>query len=157
VAGYEANGGFLLGFRATGPAGDLPPLMTRDSFLPIIATLAAAHGAPLSARVAQEPPCFTAADRLQDVDVAAMRAVMAAMTSDRAIRTAFLAAFGTTEKDLDLTDGLRMTTTDGRTLHIRPSGNAPELRFYVEQTTPDGAEATLRQGLAVLREHLAQG
>ncbi|TKA96710.1 phosphomannomutase, partial [Cereibacter changlensis] len=42
VAGYEANGGFLLGFAAQGPAGPLPALMTRDSLLPLIAPLAAA-------------------------------------------------------------------------------------------------------------------
>src|SRR5690606_1961229 len=40
IAGYEANGGFLLGFAARGPAGPLAPLMTRDSVLPIVAPLA---------------------------------------------------------------------------------------------------------------------
>ncbi len=155
VVGYEANGGFLLGFTAQGPAGPLPPLVTRDSFLPIIAPLVAAKGMPLSARVAQEPPCFTAADRLQDVPMAAMQTLIAALVEQPQTRAAFLAELGTTEQALDLTDGIRMTTTDTRTLHIRPSGNAPELRLYVEQTTHDGAEATLTQGLAVLRKWLA--
>lgn len=45
VAGYEANGGFLLGFAAEAPAGVLAPLMTRDSLLPILAPLVAARGA----------------------------------------------------------------------------------------------------------------
>ena len=43
VVGFEANGGFLLGFDATGPHGPLPALMTRDAFLPLIAPLAAAR------------------------------------------------------------------------------------------------------------------
>ncbi|WP_348652039.1 hypothetical protein [Rhizobium sp. 007] len=29
-------------------------------------------------------------------------------------------------------DGLRLTLEDGRILHIRASGNAPELRCYIE-------------------------
>ena len=33
---------------------------------------------------------------------------------------------------MDFTDGLWMTLTDGAVLQIRPSGNAPELRLYVE-------------------------
>lgn len=36
VVGYEANGGFLLGFAATGPAGPLPPLRTPDALLPLV-------------------------------------------------------------------------------------------------------------------------
>ena len=43
VVGYEANGGFLLGFEAEGPAGPLAPLMTRDCLLPILSPLAAAR------------------------------------------------------------------------------------------------------------------
>ena len=35
VVGYEANGGFLLGFAARGPAGPLAALATRDSLLPM--------------------------------------------------------------------------------------------------------------------------
>lgn len=42
VVGFEANGGFLLGFDGEGPSSSLPKLMTRDSFLPIIAPLAMA-------------------------------------------------------------------------------------------------------------------
>lgn len=58
VVGYEANGGFLLGFTARAPAGTLLPLMTRDSMLPLIAPLAkaAAKGVSLASLVAAEPP-----------------------------------------------------------------------------------------------------
>ena len=52
VVGYEANGGFLLGFDAQG----LPPLMTRDAVLPFLAPLTRARAAGgLSALVAQQP------------------------------------------------------------------------------------------------------
>ena len=34
--------------------------------------------------------------------------------------------------NLDLTDGLRMSLSDSTIIHLRPSGNAPEFRCYVE-------------------------
>ncbi|MEM1316955.1 MAG: phosphomannomutase, partial [Pseudomonadota bacterium] len=36
---------------------------------------------------------------------------------------------------LDLSDGLRFSFSDGEIVHIRPSGNAPELRLYIEAAT----------------------
>lgn len=33
---------------------------------------------------------------------------------------------------IDETDGLRMTLSNGDIVHLRPSGNAPELRVYSE-------------------------
>lgn len=35
-------------------------------------------------------------------------------------------------KNVDETDDLRMTLTDERIIHLRPSGNAPELRCYAQ-------------------------
>ncbi|MBD3763761.1 MAG: phosphomannomutase [Rhodobacterales bacterium] len=150
VAGYEANGGFLLGFDARGPAGAIAALPTRDSFLPILAMLVAAGSGPVSARVAAEPAVFTAADRLAELPETAMRDLVGAMAADRAARARFLSGCGAVEAGLDLTDGVRMTAADGRVLHVRPSGNAPELRLYVEAADPATAEATLARGLAHL-------
>lgn len=153
VAGYEANGGFLLGCEVQGPAGLLGPLRTRDSFLPIIATLVAAGGT-LSARVAAEPARFTAADRLQDVPQDLMLRLIEGLSGDSAARAGFLAACGSSEAALDLTDGVRMACADGRVIHVRPSGNAPELRLYVEAGDPATADVTLSEGLGALRRHL---
>jgi phosphomannomutase len=38
---------------------------------------------------------------------------------------------------------------NGEVVHFRPSGNAPELRVYVEAVTPERAEGLLEWGLAV--------
>lgn len=156
VAGYEANGGFLLGFAATGPAGPLPPLMTRDALLPVIAPLVAARHLQggLAALVAAQPPRFTAADRLQDVPSQTGQALVARMEADADARAAFMAEFGT-ETSVDRTDGLRVTLADGAIVHLRPSGNAPELRFYAEAESADKAEALLARGLAGLARALA--
>ncbi|SMY09228.1 phosphomannomutase [Flavimaricola marinus] len=152
VVGYEANGGFLLGFEAQGPAGPLPPLMTRDALLPLIAPLVQARGAGgLAALVAAQPPRFTAADRLQEVPTERSLALVASLSSSAEERARFLASFEGSEARIDQTDGLRITMTDGRIVHLRPSGNAPELRFYGEADSAAAAEALLAEGLAILR------
>jgi phosphomannomutase len=48
----------------------------------------------------------------------------------------------------DLTDGLRLTLAGGDVVHLRPSGNAPELRCYGESATPGRAAAIVAEMLA---------
>jgi phosphomannomutase len=48
----------------------------------------------------------------------------------------------------DETDGLRLSFADGSIVHLRPSGNAPELRCYTEADSEDAAR---RLNAAVLR------
>ncbi len=149
VVGFEANGGFLLGFSAEGPAGPLAALDTRDSLLPILAPLAAARraGQDLAALVAALPPRFTAADRLQEIDRAKAGAFLARLDGDAEARAAFLAPLGT-ETAVDRTDGLRMMLEGDRVIHLRPSGNAPEFRVYVEAETPEAARDLLTRAMA---------
>lgn len=156
VVGYEANGGFLLGFDAEGPAGSLPRLMTRDSVLPIVAPLARAwaQGVSLADLVAAEPPRFTAADRLQEVPTERSQALVAQLNRDAGARDAFLAEFGGAATAVDTTDGLRITLDTGRIVHLRPSGNAPELRFYAEAESPQAARDFLARGLGILARHV---
>ncbi|WP_295512989.1 phosphomannomutase [uncultured Sulfitobacter sp.] len=155
VVGYEANGGFLLGYDANGPAGPLPTLMTRDAVLPILASLMAAKAAgSLAAAVATQPPRFTAADRLQGVATETAQAFIADLSTQDAARAAFLKRFDLTEAAVDRTDGLRMICTGDRIVHLRPSGNAPELRFYAEADSAEAAQALLDQGLDILRAQM---
>lgn len=151
VVGYEANGGFLLGFTAKGSSGPLPPLMTRDSYLPIIAPLALAGSAGMAALAAAQPSRFTAADRLQEVPTEAALALIARLRDDATARDSFLATFGGRAIAQDLTDGLRITLDNARIIHLRPSGNAPELRFYAEAESPTAAREMLETGLDQLR------
>lgn len=156
VVGYEANGGFLLGFTAQGPAGPLAPLMTRDCLLPLVAPLAdaRARGQSLADLVAALPACFTAADRVQEVPTERSKALIATLTEDAAARAAFFEA-GAAETGLDLTDGLRVRFANGAVVHLRPSGNAPECRCYAEADSPAAAEALVRTHLARLAAELA--
>lgn len=153
AVGYEANGGFLLGFDAAGPHGPLPALMTRDSLLPIVAVLMQSRKRGLADLVAAEPPYFTGSDRLTEVPSEDGQALVGRLTEDAAARADFLAALAAKETGdrtgikgdprLDLTDGLRITLPDGRVVHVRPSGNAPELRIYVEARGPEAASGLL--------------
>mgnify|MGYP000601240750 CR=1 FL=1 len=154
VAGYEANGGFLLGFTAQGPAGPITPLMTRDSVLPIIASLAAAkaQGLTLAQLVATLPAIFTASDRVQNIPTEKSAAFVKALSKDPAARAAFFQNVGA-ETNIDLTDGLRVTFTDA-TIHIRPSGNAPECRCYVEADSTPRATTLLNTHLEKLAQNL---
>ncbi len=155
VVGYEANGGFLLGFAAQGPVGVLLPLMTRDAVLPLVAPLAQALAAGgLAALVAAEPARFTAADRLQEVPTEKSQALVAKLDTNTSERAVFLAGLNGVELGVDRTDGLRMTLVDGRIVHLRPSGNAPELRLYVEADSGAAAAVALTAGLAALRDAL---
>ena len=155
VVGYEANGGFLLGFAAEGPAGTLAPLATRDSLLPLVATLAASRRAGgVSARVAQEPARFTAADRLENIPTEASATLLADFAAEIGRVEAFLAPLGETWTATDCTDGLRFQLASGRVLHLRPSGNAPEFRVYTEAESPASAAALMQAAFAALRLRL---
>jgi phosphomannomutase len=167
VAGYEPNGGFLLGFAARAPGGTLAPLMTRDCLLPLVAVLAEARRAGgVAARVAQEPARFTATDRVEHVPVARSQAFLAGLDAPGGL-AGFLAGLGEVgagagagagagqDRPIDRTDGLRVALASGRVLHLRPSGNAPEFRVYAEAESRAAAVALLGRGLAAVAAALA--
>lgn len=156
VVGYEANGGFLLGFVATGPAGPLTPLMTRDCLLPMLAPLVAARqaGKHLADMVGALPPRFTASDRLQGIPTDASTALIDHLSRDRGARAAFFNA-AAPEVATDVTDGLRVQFAGGRVVHLRPSGNAPECRCYAEAPSAAEAQQLLALHLDRLRNALS--
>lgn len=155
VVGFEPNGGFLLGFEARADVGPIGALMTRDAVLPIVACLSEARRAGgLAALLAGLPARATAADRLPEVAPEVAQDFLMQLTLSPEVRAAFFAPFGI-ERHHDLTDGLRVTLTDGRIVHLRASGNAPEFRVYTETDDAAGAEALLGAILAALAPRLA--
>lgn len=152
VVGYEANGGFLLGFTAQSGAGSLAPLMTRDSLLPMIAPLVAARaaGQNLSALAGGLPARFTASDRVQGIASDRSAALIARLRGDQRARATFFEGVGA-EQAIDETDGLRVTFEAGEIVHLRPSGNAPECRCYAEAATPARAQDLLDTHLRKLK------
>lgn len=138
VCGYEANGGFLLSSDIAQDGKVLTALPTRDAVLPILAALVASRGAGgLIALEAALPARVTYSDRIQAFPPADSKRLFAHLQDgDAAVRDARLAGYFAGEHgglaSVDLTDGIRMTMADGVVVHLRGSGNAPELRCYTE-------------------------
>jgi len=157
VVGYEANGGFLLATDIEREGRALAALPTRDAVVVAIAILRAAVGQkrPISALAASLPRRFTHSDRLKDFPTEVARARLAELHSGdpprdkAAIEAVFGPRFGHVAA-LDVTDGLRITFASGDIAHLRPSGNAPELRAYAEADSPERAAALSRDCMEIL-------
>lgn len=151
VVGFEANGGFLLGDEIERSGRNLAALPTRDAVLPMLALLAMAaeRGVPLSTLSADLPARFTASDRLQDFPTERSRALLAEWQVQPEQLVEVLGV-GSGVAHIDTTDGLRMTLESGDIVHLRPSGNAPELRCYAEASTEARAEMLVRRSLGRL-------
>ncbi|MEJ8309103.1 phosphomannomutase [Agrobacterium larrymoorei] len=152
VVGFEANGGFLTATPFALHGKEIAPLPTRDCFLPILATLQlkASEGKALSQIAAAYSLPVAAADRLQNFAQEKSSALMEHLRASHNNLEAFLKPVGEVQSTSDI-DGLRVTLTNGNTIHFRPSGNAPEMRCYVEAANEDEANALLNQGLDLIR------
>ncbi len=149
VVGFEANGGVIAGAGGWGA-----PVGTRDALLPIAAVLAAAARGPgLAALHAALPSRDTAADRLAGIDRARVAALIDRLVADRAAREAFFAPTGRIV-DIDRRDGMRLRFDTGDVVHLRMSGNAPELRVYAQSPRPGAARAHVADYLARLAAEL---
>ncbi|WP_335920970.1 phosphomannomutase [Shewanella algae] len=144
IAGFEANGGFLLGSDIEMCGVTLNALPTRDALLPVLAVLAMAGNQPISYLFAKLPDIFTASDRLQNF---AKERSLALIEQGIASPKGFLARLALDQFDvsaIDITDGLRIALTNGDVIHLRPSGNAPELRCYAESNSALSASVLVR-------------
>ena len=152
VVGYEANGGFLTATDFT-IAGVLPALPTRDAFLVGLSVLLSARAQKLSISqlLATLPQRFTASDRLEDFPTALSKERLGALAQGgpSAIAEAF-PAFGPVA-EVSTVDGLRVTFSSQEIVHLRASGNAPELRCYTEAGSEARAVELNEQALSVLR------
>jgi len=154
--GFEANGGFLTGADAAGPSGvTLTALPTRDALLPILTALHMAGDSPLSALRDRLPARVTASDRIQETPPALTGPFLERLAGDAEARATFVAPLGLgVPAAVDLIDGVRMRFADGRILHLRRSGNAPEMRGYAEAETAVAAGALAAEGLRLARAAL---
>jgi len=132
VAGFEANGGFLLGSTVQVNGKALKALPTRDAVLPAIMLLSAADKVLISTLVDALPQRYTHSDRIQNFATEKSRAIIEQGKKDPATLLKQLGFDNVEIKNVDETDGLRIILIDGLIVHLRPSGNAPELRCYAE-------------------------
>ncbi len=143
VCGWEANGGFLLGSDLPG----LRALATRDAFLPLLCALFAAEGGTLGELFDRLPARFSKAALLKEFPRVTSLKILERLTPETVGRF-FGAELGFGELvRIDRTDGVRMIFSNGDVAHVRPSGNADELRIYAVADTQERADAIAEAGV----------
>jgi phosphomannomutase len=159
VCGWEPNGGFLTGSPIARNGAVLQPLLTRDAGLPILGVLFAAQqdGLSLVDLFARLPKRFSRAALLKQFPRAIALKIVDRFSPPNgdaeAIRkdlaqffTPALGFAGVTH--VDYTDGVRVLFANGEVAHVRPSGNADELRIYAVADTQSRADEIAAMGVA---------
>jgi phosphomannomutase len=115
------------------------------------------RGVTLSALQAQLPERYTFSERLQDYPTARSQALIAHLeqgtqTDIMARLSGMFGELAGTADGIDRTDGLRIHFAGGDIIHLRPSGNAPELRCYTESDSAERAAMLNAQALGLVRD-----
>jgi len=159
VCGWEPNGGFLTGSPFARNGAVLEPLLTRDAGLPILGVLFAAQqdGLSLVDLFARLPKRFSRAALLKQFPRAIALKIVDRFSPPNGDAEAIrkdLAQFFTPAlgfaavTHVDYTDGVRVLFANGEVAHVRPSGNADELRIYAVADTQSRADEITAMGVA---------
>jgi phosphomannomutase len=158
VAGFEANGGYLLARNVSNQYGDiLKALMTRDCALPMIAYAASKSQSKLEtlflsfgskANLSGLVPEFPREISAQMIEVLKNQ-LQHFLSEDKIL----LEKFGN-PKAVNLVDGVQILSHQMETLHFRASGNAPEFRVYVEANSQPAADDYLKRSLGLCKNFL---
>ncbi len=157
VCGWEPNGGFLTGSPISRNGAILSPLLTRDAGLPILGALFAAEQSGLSLidLFSRLPKRFSRAALLKQFPRATALKIVGrfsppaeALEIQKDLAQFFTPALGFAAIDrVDYTDGVRILFANGEVAHVRPSGNADELRIYAVADTQSRADAMAAMGI----------
>ncbi len=157
VCGWEPNGGFLTGSPFSRNGAILSPLLTRDAGLPILGVLFAAEKSGLSLidLFSRLPKRFSRAALLKQFPRATALKIVGrfsppaeALEIKKDLAQFFTPALGFAAIDrVDYTDGVRILFANGEVAHVRPSGNADELRIYAVADTQSRADAMAAMGI----------
>jgi phosphomannomutase len=134
----------------------LGKLATRDAILPILSVLSASAsaGVSLTDLFDQLPKRFSRAALLKQFPrPVSMKIVDRFGPSNPDAMPQLAAHFSPAlalppVKSMDYTDGVRATLENGEVIHIRPSGNADELRIYAVADSQHRANALCAEGVA---------
>jgi phosphomannomutase len=154
IVGYEANGGFMVGSDIELNGKTLHALPTRDAVLPILIVLSLAQqsSVPVSHLLKALPNRFTASACIKDVLKDVSDKITKSLEFDSIKQDEFLFEIYADKiakiNTINKIDGLRLTISNNDIIHIRPSGNAPELRVYVETSTMDKSEQLVESVIA---------
>ncbi|ELP5730574.1 phosphomannomutase [Vibrio vulnificus] len=152
ISGFEANGGYLLGSNVKINGKELKALPTRDAVLPFIMLLSAVKETGIAALVDALPKRYTHSDRIQNFATEKSVAIVQMGRQNAQALSEQVGFTGLNVEAVDITDGLRITLSDSSIFHLRPSGNAPELRCYAEAQSYEQALAIVNQVLAKVQQ-----
>jgi phosphomannomutase len=145
-AGFEANGGFLLGSDIIINHSVLKALPTRDAVLPALMVLIAGLKNGIAPLVNQLPHRFTESDRVQNFATEKSQQILHKFLG-RENELLKRLGYDILVSYVDITDGLRMTLSNNDIIHLRPSGNAHELRCYAESDSVEKAKLLVKNVL----------
>lgn len=156
TVGWEVNGGFLLGSDLSMEHGVLKALPTRDAILPIIVALLTAKQQDKSVAdvFAGLPARFTQAGLIDNFPTEVSRQIVERFAQDTPETRAKLQTHFTAEHGfgaitgINTVDGIRIFFDNGDIAHLRPSGNAPQLRIYSVAASQGRADEIVALALA---------
>ncbi len=162
VVGYEANGGFLTGSDINIQGHTLTSLPTRDAMIVPLAILMLSIEKKVSISELCQilPKRFTYSDRIKNFPTALSQEKLAPLQTPnmqdnlKAAQALLGDVFGDIQS-MDYTDGVRITFASGDIVHLRPSGNAPELRCYTEADSEADAKAINQRCMQTLATWLS--
>ncbi|ORM38600.1 phosphomannomutase [Francisella endosymbiont of Ornithodoros moubata] len=146
VVGYEANGGFMLTSDISRDGKELKALATRDAVIPMLAVimLSIDSNKTISELLFDLPPRYTASSKIDDFATEKSQEILKSILASESdlLDKVILEHFdgNNSIESIDTTDGVRVTLANQDIVHIRPSGNAPELRCYIEAANEECAK-----------------
>jgi phosphomannomutase len=139
IIGYEANGGYLLGSDFIVEGRKIEKLPTRDSVLVLICALLYCYdqNKKISEVVEEIAHKHVYSDSLKGIEPERGRKITNIIKDNIEEHFEFIKG-----KLLEINelDGLRLIFDNGEIVHLRQSGNSPELRCYSEADTKERAE-----------------
>lgn len=161
VVGYEANGGFLQQVPMTINNKTLAALPTRDAVIVPLAILLLAKQKNLSISklLLELPQRYTYSDKINDIPTSLSQQMLDQIvqgnlaTNIRVINSYFNQIGDAVS--IDKTDGVRITFNNDDIVHLRPSGNAPEMRCYTEANSENKAREINAKSVEIIVHWLA--
>ena len=145
IVSFEANGGYLTQKNLKLHSRPLRALPTRDSMLPILSALALAQENKMTLSELSKlfPQRFVHSTSIKGIPTETSAELLQKLSKkDLPAKELAKNLFGLPAevRKFDFTDGARMFLANQEIAHIRPSGNSPEIRVYVEADTLERAQ-----------------
>lgn len=152
VVGFEANGGFIHNTKIKLLNGILEPLPTRDSTLVHLCILIGLLGNKIgSSKVrALLPSRHICSDLITNINPDKVSKILSRYSKFTAGQDLLFNYFSIS--NINTLDGVRFFLDNGDIIHLRLSGNAPEIRCYCESDAITTAELLCQRVIISLKE-----